>query len=115
MESAECWNSIARILLYLENYESEDEVIDKCSKVLGKMHSNTKYLKDTMWALAYKDKQLADFFEKIVGSKSISTDGTFAVYYLNKMYEHLEADALQYVDEKLKNEMYEKLKQIETI
>ena len=113
--SAECWNNIARILLNVESYESEDEVIEKCSQALGKMYADTKYLEATMWTLAGKEKQLADFYEKIVGSKSISTDGIFAVYYLRKMYEYLESDLLRYVDENLKNEMFERLKFVETI
>lgn len=112
--SAEHWNKIAKILLSLDEYENEDEVISKCFEVLGK-DCEEKPVGLKARTLKRKEKESEEFFNGIVSYKSFSTDENFAVCYLKKMYEYLEMSAHPFVDFKLKNEMLERLKSLENI
>ena len=109
--SAGRWNKIAKILLSLDEYESEDEVISKCFEILGKA-CEEKPVGLTARTLRRKAKESEEFFDEIVSYKSRVTDANLAVCYLKKMYEYLEVSAHPFVDFKLKNEMLERLKSL---
>lgn len=111
MRSAERWNKIAKILLNLDEHDSEDEVITKCFEVLGKVYEE-KAVGLMARLLKCKEKEVEDFFAEHVKYKSNSTDVNLAVCYLKKMYELLEVSAHPFVDFKLKNEMLERLKSL---
>ena len=114
IENANYWNGIAKILLNFDKYESEEAALKQCFEVLEK-GIDLKDLKDTMIVLNNKSRQIVDFLDAIVGSKTTSTDGTFVIYYLQKMYDNLDYDDLPYVDENLRTEMMKRLELVETI
>lgn len=114
MRVAEKWNKIAKILLNLDKYESEDEVINKCFEILGKAYEE-KPVGLMARMLKRKEKEVEAFYDEQVAYKSTSADANLAVCYLKKMYDYLEISAHPFIDFRLKNEMLERLKGLENI
>ena len=113
MKNVGYWNEVARILLDFERIErDEPATIKTCFEVFKKEHKNLKFVKNR---LRRRQVCVKYFLSDIVGSEWTSTDVRFVVYYLKAMYDCLPRFELPYVDEKLKNEMFEQIEALEAI
>lgn len=113
MINAGYWNEVAKILLDSEKMENDELGAKKaCFEVFKEEHKSLNFVKNKF---KKKEPNIVYFLDNIVGSKWISNDVRFVVYYLKAMYDCLTKVELPYVDEILKNEMMKQIKNIESI
>ena len=113
MRNAGYWNEVAKILLDFERVERDESCVKRaCFEVFKDEDKSLDLAKNK---LKKKEPDIVCFLDNIVGSHWISADVRFVVYYLKAMYDCLTKVELPYVDDNLKNEMFEQIKVIESI